>query len=212
MLIANNKPIVLIGYNESTIIQEALYFMSKEFTGDIITMLPDDFLKLSNKNDYQYGVAFTLDLPLRQEIIKYIDDYNLDCIKYVHPTVVIYGDPDKILGKGTCIFPFSSVLLNSKIGNHCIIETYCLISHYVEVGNNVLMHSGTMIAGRTKIGNNCLFNFKSTVINGLALCDDVELGATSTITKAIVQPGYYVGSPARRIGDRKIFIEGIQNV
>jgi UDP-3-O-[3-hydroxymyristoyl] glucosamine N-acyltransferase len=60
-----------------------------------------------------------------------------------------------------------------------------------------------MIAGRTTVGNNSTFNFKSAVLNGLELCDNIEVGACSTITKNIDQPGSYVGTPARRIGDVK---------
>jgi UDP-3-O-[3-hydroxymyristoyl] glucosamine N-acyltransferase len=198
MLICNNKPICLIGYKQSTILQEANHFFSNEFAGDIVIIDPESFFDLSDKDQYQYGVAFTLDLPLRQKIINYIDENNFDCIKYIHSTCVIYGDPDKILGRGTCVFPFSSILLNSKVGNHCVIETYCLVSHYVEIGNNVLMHSGTMIAGRTKIGNNCLFNFKSSALNTLTICDNVQVNALSSITKNITDPGVYVGTPARK--------------
>ena len=60
-----------------------------------------------------------------------------------------------------------------------------------------------MIAGRTIVGNNSTFYFKSAVFNGLELCDNIEVGACSTVTKKIEQPGLYVGTPARRIGDVK---------
>jgi acetyltransferase-like isoleucine patch superfamily enzyme len=208
MLIANSKPICLIGYNESTITQEARFFISKEFSGEIIVLSPDKFINLEDKTVYQYIVAFTLDTNKRIEVINIIESLMLDCITYIHQSVVCYNDNlDEIIGHGTFIAPHSTVLLNAKIGKHCIIEANCLISHYTELGNNVQLHSGVLIAGKTSVGNNSVFNFKSTIINALTLCDDIELGATSTITKSILQPGYYVGSPARRIGDRKIFVE-----
>jgi UDP-3-O-[3-hydroxymyristoyl] glucosamine N-acyltransferase len=213
MLIANNKPICLIGYDNSTITQEAKFFMSKEFSGDIVVLSPDEFVNLNDKTIYQYGVAFTLDTEKRIQIIDIIETLNLDCIKYIHDSVVYYtDDPASIIGRGTFIAPHSTILLGAKIGNHCIIETYCLISHYVELKDNVQLHSGVMIAGKTTVGKNSVFNFKSTAINALTLCDNIEVGATSTITKSVTDSGYYVGSPARRIGARKIFVEENPNV
>lgn len=206
MLIANHKPICIIGYSQSTITQEAEFFIGSEFSGRIDIVEPEYFLTSINKDAYQYFIAFTLDQQLRKRIIEIIDSENLDCIRYVHDTVVCY-EPDitKVLGRGTFISPFSTILLGSKIGNHCIVETYCLISHHSTLGNNVQLHSGVMIAGRTCIGNNSTFNFRSTVLNALTLCDGIELGAVSAITKNIEQPGKYVGSPARYIGPIKEF-------
>lgn len=200
MLIANDKPICLIGYKSSTLTQEAEHFMAQEFSGPIIVMPPEDFFVVKNKDQYQYGVAFSLDQTLRKKVIDVVDSNNYDCIKYCHPTVVCYNkDINAVLGRGSFVSPFSTILLGSQIGNHCIIETYCLVSHYVKLGNNAHLHSGTMIAGRTEIGNNCMFNFKSSVLNALVLGNDIEVGAASTVTKSLDQPGRYVGSPARKV-------------
>ena len=45
-------------------------------------------------------------------------------------------------------------MAGATVGNHCFIETYCLVSHQTTIGNNCMLHSGTMIAGKTKIGKN----------------------------------------------------------
>jgi UDP-3-O-[3-hydroxymyristoyl] glucosamine N-acyltransferase len=206
MLIANAKPICLIGYQNGTLVQESRHFIQQEFSGDIVVITPEEFDALANKQQYQYGIAFTLDQALRQQTIDIVDGLNLDCIRYVHDTVVCYNNNIKqVIGRGSFVAPFSSILFNSKIGNHCIVETYCLVSHYVELGNNVQLHSGVMIAGRTKVGNNSVFNFRSTAINALTLCDGIEVGAASTMTKDTVKPGRYVGTPARYVGEIKEF-------
>jgi UDP-3-O-[3-hydroxymyristoyl] glucosamine N-acyltransferase len=98
------------------------------------------------------------------------------------------------------ISAFSTILLHAKIGKHCILETYCLVAHYSELKDNVIMHVGTMIAGKTTVGNNCLFNFKSSAINNIIICDNVEVGAFSNITKNVTMPGRYLGSVARYSG------------
>jgi carbonic anhydrase/acetyltransferase-like protein (isoleucine patch superfamily) len=206
MLIANKKPICLIGFDNSTITQEAWYFISKEFSGEMIILSPDEFLDFGDKDQYQYIVAFTLDTEKRKYIINVLTELNLDSPIYVHDSVVCYTDDiSTIIGKGTFIAPNSTVLLGSKIGKYCVIETYCLVSHYVTLSDNVILHSGTMIAGKTAIGPNCIFNFKSAALNGLSICGDIELGACSVITKDTDIPGYYLGSVARRLSDNKTY-------
>ena len=206
MLVANHKPICLIGYSQSTLTQEAYHFMSQEHAGQVLILEPEQFIKLDNKEQFQYGVAFTLDQVLRKRMINIVDGKNLDCIRYVHDTVVCYNpDVSAVIGRGTFISPFSTILLGSQIGNHCIVETYCLISHYSKLGNNVQLHSGTMIAGRTQVGNDSVFNFRSSAINSLTLCDGIEVGATSTVTKNLDRAGRYVGTPARYVGEIKEF-------
>lgn len=208
MLIANNKPLCLIGFEQSTITQEAYFFLSQEFDGPFVTLGPEEFLALNNKDQYQYFVAFTLDINKRIEVIDTIEQLNLDCIRYMHDSCVCYTkDINRVLGRGSFVSPFSTLLRDSQVGKHCIIETYCLVSHYCTLGNNVLLHSGTLIAGRTRIGPNSVFNFKSGALNALDICGDIEVGAASTITKSVEVPGYYVGSPARRLSDRKVFNE-----
>lgn len=214
MILANRNTIRLIGFEQSTITQEARFFISQEFSGIIEVISPEDFIKSSNKNDYSYVIAFTLDETLRQQIINILDSEHLDCIIYIHPTVVRYFDDAHVrnyVGAGSFISPYSTMLLGSTVGRHCVIETYCLISHYVTIEDNVQLHSGVMIAGKTHIGKNCMFNFKSTVLNALTIGENVELGATGCLTKDTPLSGKYVGSPARRIGDRVSFLETIQH-
>ena len=204
MLIANKNTIRLIGFEDSTITQEAMFFISNEFSGQVEIISPEDFLQSDNKKDYSYIIAFTLDKPLRKKVMDVLDSQNLDCLIYIHPTVTKYVSDANVknhVGVGTFIAPYSCLLWESKIGKHCIIETYCLLSHYSSIGDGTQLHPGVMIAGQTSIGKNCEFNFKSSVLNGLSVCDDIELGAMSCITKNIDLPGKYVGTPARRVGD-----------
>jgi len=102
MLIANQKSICLVGYAQSTLTQEAQYFISQEHSGSVFVLEPEQFINLDNKQQYQYGVAFTLDQQLRKRIINMVDGENLDCIRYVHDTVVCYTpDVAAVIGRGS---------------------------------------------------------------------------------------------------------------
>ena len=211
----SNKPIRVIGYENSTMTQEGVHFLSTEFSGEILVTTPEDFIGLPNKDEYQYLVFFALDTKKRKEIISIIEELQLECVSFIHNTAVIYKnlielpmeEINKVIGHGSVICPFSSVFLNAQIGNHCLIESYCLVSHYCVLEDNVILHSGAMIAGRTRIGANSVFNFKSTALNKLTICNDVEVGALSAVTKDITKPGRYIGTIARYVGGCIEFIE-----
>jgi UDP-3-O-[3-hydroxymyristoyl] glucosamine N-acyltransferase len=209
IITSSNKPLCVIGFASSTITQEGMHFLGK-LCDTVQLITPDEFLNLVDKNKYQYIVLFTLDKVKRLQVIDVIETLGLECFSYVDKTAVTYKDfanipieeVRQVFGHGSVISPFSSMLHGSTIGKHTLLETYCLLSHHSTVGNNVIMHSGVMIAGRTSIGNNCEFNFKSAVLNALNICDDVEVGAISTVTKDIIQPGRYIGTVARYVGER----------
>lgn len=199
MIIENNKPIKFIGYSESSAIETALTFVAKESQNTIEVITPEDFLTLSNKSDYQYLVAFCLDVELRKIVCDEIDNLDLDCITYVHDSCLVCDTCT--LGKGVLIGAFSSALYLTHIGNHCWIESYCLVAHHVNLGRSCVMHSGVAIAGKTTIGENCTFKFKSSVLNNINITDDVTIGAYSNVTKDITKPGRYLGSIARYVGE-----------
>lgn len=193
----NSKPILLIGYKESSLTQEMLY-LAHEADDTVETISPENFKNLKNKQEYQFIVSFGLDLDERNEIVEIAKDYDVP--SYVHSTS--YVADKKSIGRGTCVGPFSTVMQSASVGDHTIIETYCLISHYTRIGDNCIIHAGTKIAGKTEIGNNVMLNFNSTVINKLKVKDYTVLGASSTLTKSVETPGIYVGTPARLLKER----------
>ena len=211
LITASNKPLRIIGIANSTITQEVLSFLPAQTTIDYMLITPTEFLAINAGADILIFGNQLSDKPQDPKvIIDIIETMQLECFSGVHETAVIYADIANlscrevfdIIGHGTIISPFSSVMLNAKLGNHCILETYCLVSHYCTIGNNVIMHSGTMIAGKTIVGDNCEFNFKSAALNALSICSNVEVGAISTVTKDITVPGRYIGSVARHVGER----------
>jgi UDP-3-O-[3-hydroxymyristoyl] glucosamine N-acyltransferase len=209
MIHDNNLPLLVIGYPASTVTKEVFaalttYAGQDNVSPDAEIITAEDFLSMSDRTCYQFAVAFNRDQQLRRQVLETIQRENLNCPSAVHPTVFAADENFKsYIGRGSLIAPYCSLMVQCRIGDFCLVENYCLISHFVTLGNNVHMHPGTMIAGQTTIGDRCVFNLRSTVLNGITICDDVEIGACSTVTKDILQPGKYVGTPARRVGDSR---------
>lgn len=190
----NAKPILLIGYEESSLTQEML-FLAQEVDPWVNSISPENFRKLENKNDYQYIVSFGLDLDERNEIINIVNNYDVP--SFIHKTA--YVTNQKSIGRGTCVGPFSVLMQSSKVGDHSIVETQCQISHYTSVGDNCILHAGTMIAGKCDIGNDVMLNFRSTVLNKISITSNTYIGGGSVVSKDITKPGFYVGNPARLV-------------
>lgn len=198
MIIENDKPIKIIGYSESSLTDGALQWFLLETKNKIEIISPEAFLNLQNKTSYQYFVAFSLDMNLREKICNIIDDLQLDCITYIHDSCVVFDTCS--IGKGVFIGSYSTIAYHTCIEDHCWIECNCLISHHVNLGKGCIIHGGSSIAGKVQIGQYSTLNFKSSVLNNLSVIDKTEIGAFSNVTKTITKPGRYVGSIARYIG------------
>ena len=198
MIIANDKPILVIGYVESTMTKEFISEINKTHLAKVISTV--DFLNLTDKNIYQYIVSISVDLAERIHIINLVDQFGLDLITVVHDTALV--DLLTAIGPGTFIFPFCNIVHGAQIRRHCIIDSYSLIGHYSVVNDNCIVRPGVMITDRSVVGKNCMINIRATITNKVTITNNVEVSGCSSVTKNITLSGKYAGTPARRIGDR----------
>lgn len=91
------------------------------------------------------------------------------------------------IGKNTVIKPFVFIGKNTTIGENCLIHPRVVIYKDTQIGNNVIIHSGAVIAsdgfgyyqesGKHK---------KIKHIGKVVIEDDVEIGANTTIDRAML--------------------------
>lgn len=197
MIIGNNKPIRIIGYNQSTMTLEFLSEIQK--THDCQVVEPAEFEKSTDQDKYQYIISVSWDLAERQKVICKVDQLNLDLITFIHSTVVIGNSPAPQIGPGSFIFPYSTIAIGSRLGRHCIIGYYSLIGHYSQLGSNCLLRPGSMVNGKSYLGDHCVMNTRSTITGGANITNNVTLMAFCSVTKNLTESGYYAGSPSRKI-------------
>lgn len=116
------------------------------------------------------------------------------------------------IGGGGSAFPYA----NLKIGSGMVCHTgHINLAAPVTIGNDVgLSHDVDLISHgfwysvlegypRTvkaiTIGNNVIVGWKSLIMPGVDICDNVVIGANSTVTKSIIEKGIYGGTPAKFI-------------
>lgn len=187
--------IVIIGYRSAGVVKDMQYQIHDQTGQQAVCIEPEEFFCVNNDLDSQYVVAVHREMDLRERIVHTVNQRGLSKFTFIHRTAVV--DSSSTIGAGCYIAPFVIVASNSEIGDDCLICPYCLISHRVTVGQGVLMQPYAMIAGSSSVGNYCRFNVRSVLLDQLHMVDRAELGASSMATKDLLEPGYYLGSPAR---------------
>lgn len=122
-----------------------------------------------------------------------------------------------IIGDNTSIGPFVEIQKGVKIGKNCKVQSHSFICELVTIGDNCFISHGAMFindtfssghpAGgdrklwkSTTVGNNVSIGTNATILP-IKIADNVVVGAGSVVTKDILQPGIYAGSPARKLRD-----------
>jgi UDP-3-O-[3-hydroxymyristoyl] glucosamine N-acyltransferase len=79
------------------------------------------------------------------------------------------------------------------------IDNLSQIAHNVTIGENTIISSQVGISGSTKIGNNCFILGQVGLTGHIEIADNVILIAQSGVSKSILKPGTYFGSPSKEI-------------
>ncbi|PLC51586.1 UDP-3-O-(3-hydroxymyristoyl)glucosamine N-acyltransferase [Pollutimonas subterranea] len=121
------------------------------------------------------------------------------------------------LGDDVFVGPFVEIQSGVKIGNRSRIQSHAFVCELVEIGedcfvshgakfvNDLFSHGGPARGNKalwmaTRLGNRVSIGTNATVLP-VQICDDVVVGAGAVVTRDIVAPGVYAGSPARKIRD-----------
>ncbi|MFO7445949.1 MAG: UDP-3-O-(3-hydroxymyristoyl)glucosamine N-acyltransferase [Ignavibacteriaceae bacterium] len=109
---------------------------------------------------------------------------------------VIIGD-DVEIGSNTSIDRAS--IGATVIHNGVKIDNLVQIAHSVVIGENTIISAQAGISGSTKIGKNCYILGQAGLTGHIEIGDGVTLIAQSGVSKSILKPGVYFGSPAKEL-------------
>jgi acetyltransferase-like isoleucine patch superfamily enzyme len=132
-------------------------------------------------------------------------------VKIVEPSN-LYGCT---IGSNSFIGPFVEIQEGAIIGDDCKIQSHTFICDLVRIGNGCFIGHGVMFVndkfsnggpargdralyGSTTIGNNVSIGSNATILP-IEVCDFVVIGAGAVVTRDILEPGTYVGNPAKKI-------------
>ena len=75
------------------------------------------------------------------------------------------------------------------------VDNLVQIAHNVELGENNVIVSQSGISGSTKFGKNVFLGGQAGVVGHIEITDNVKIAAKGGVSKSIVAPGIYRGSP-----------------
>jgi acetyltransferase-like isoleucine patch superfamily enzyme len=117
------------------------------------------------------------------------------------------------IGENSFVGPFVEIQRGVVIGKRCRIQSHAFICELVVIGDDCFISHGAMFIndlfaiggpaqGRrdlwrsSRIGNHVSIGTNATILP-ISIADRVVVGAGAVVTKDLLEPGIYVGNPAR---------------
>jgi len=119
------------------------------------------------------------------------------------------------LGESCFVGPFVEIQKGVVIGSFTKIQSHSFVCELVSIGEQCFIGHGVMFVNdlfndgapangdkskwkATRIGNKVSIGSNATILP-VTICDQVVIGAGAVVTKDIIEPGTYVGNPARKL-------------
>ena len=131
-----------------------------------------------------------------------VEQYDLTPDSLIHPSAII----SKYVGMGIGSVVMAGVSINadSKIGDHCILNTNCSVDHDCIIEDYVHISPNASLAGNVQIGEGTHVGIGSTIIQGIKVGRNCIIGAGTVIIKDVPDNSVVVGNPGKVIKKNKI--------
>lgn len=137
------------------------------------------------------------DARVRRDISDSLEKEGRRIVSLVHPSATI--SRHATIGRGAVVMPGAVVGPDVHLGAGVIINTAASVDHDCMVGNYAHISVGSHLAGAVYVGEETWIGAGATVVNNVTICPGCMVGAGAVVVKDIVEPGTYIGVPARRM-------------
>ena len=178
----------LLGTRDILCFVDDEYFESKPNTARLSTFDPSEYKLVITVGDPHDRAAIVARLPKETQY------FNV-----IHSSVQLLM-PDGISIGTDCVISAGCLLVdNISIGDHCHLNLGTIFGHDVTVGDFFTSAPGAKIMGNNTIGNRVYIGAGASTKQKITIGDDVTVGLNAGVVKNLLEPGTYVGTPARRI-------------
>ena len=191
-----SKKIALYGYGgharevASQMKKEVVYFVDDEYVCS-----QTKSIKEFNPSEYLMMVAIA-DSQLRKSSVEKLPP-DTEFFTFIHETSIVTGEVE--IGEGSFVGAYSILTTNIKIGKHAILNRGNHIGHDCQIGNYFSIMPGGIIGGNVFIGDQVYLGSCSNVREKIKILDNVLVGMNSGVVKDIIDPGIYIGIPAKKM-------------
>lgn len=103
------------------------------------------------------------------------------------------------IGKGAYVGHLAVIGAEAIIGENTFVSYGSVIGHETQVGCHSFVGPNATIMGKVKVDELVFIGGGATIVDKVTICANTIIGAGATVVKDILEPGTYVGTPARRI-------------
>lgn len=163
----------------------------------------NEFQRFYDESNYQINCYIAIGSPVvRRKIVEsvYKDLVLLRYPNAIHPSVSYDRRTGFFfLGDGNLIFPGVRITTLVTIGNQNHINQSCTIAHGSKLGDFNTLSPGVHLSGEVEIGDNVFIGTGAVILENLKICSNTVIGAGAVVIKDIIEPGTYVGMPAKKV-------------
>ena len=152
---------------------------------------------LNNFDKEVYVVIAIADYCIKEELVKYLTNKNIQYATLTHPSVKINRTIS--IGKGCIIYQNVIMTVNINIGNHVIISPKCGIGHDSLIEDYVTVLWNVNISGSERIKQGVTLGSGCTIIQGLEIGRGSFVGAGAVVIRDIDESKTAVGVPTRYV-------------
>lgn len=145
------------------------------------------------------GVGTVSVSPRRLEIAGNLQRMGFELPAVVSPAAIV--NENVAIGAGTVICDGAVVAAGARVGIGCILNTGCVIDHDCRIGDGVHVAPGAVLCGGVQVGELSMVGAGAVVIQERRLADRCLIAAGATVTRDLIEPGIYGGTPARLLGE-----------
>ncbi len=116
----------------------------------------------------------------------------------VHPTAVMSQWVS--IGEGSIVCAGVILTCQITVGKHCHLNLNSTVGHDCIFGDFCTVAPGANISGNVELGARVDVGTQAAFRQHIRVCDDVVIGMGAVVVKDIVEPGTYVGIPAKKVG------------
>lgn len=198
------EELVFVGYNTIWIRDMMVYMKDEPYK---VTVVSPEELYASDQSRWRNSMfANTVwrDFNQRKQISTFLKDNNLPKFSSVRPTALTY---DAVIEPGCAISDYCLVGIGSTLGEDSFMSPYAGIAHNAQVGKSVYIGGRATFGGSVVTGDYCYFGMCSVVVDNVSVAGGSFIGASTTVSKTLTEPGLYYGPAARKLSSQTVFDE-----
>lgn len=157
-----------------------------------IPIFTKNYLNLLKNSNLIIGIGNN---KTRKRIAENFSNYQFVSFKHSSSYISEFAQ----IGKGSIAMAFSLVQTNSKIGNHCIINSRASIDHDCIIGDYVHLGPGSILCGNIQVEEGAFIGAGATILPSIKIGKWATIGAGSVVIKDVPDFATVVGNPARII-------------